>query len=190
MGVLYGSQKNGDDGTMGGFIKYVIPHWQPYWLTVGTKGEDKKPNTWYHNYKHIGQQYESHNRRMTNNMLTIILTNYLTPRRMGTRALWVKKYLIPNNMLTIISTNYLTFRRMGTRAGWVKKYLIPNNRLTIILTNYLTLRRLRRRAQWVNKYLIPNTKMTIITTHSGNLTPSWKLLLWIKGCKWEEKTRN
>ena len=26
MGVLYGSQKNGDDGTMGGFIKYVIPH--------------------------------------------------------------------------------------------------------------------------------------------------------------------
>ena len=26
MGVLYGFQKNGDDGTMGGFIKYVIPH--------------------------------------------------------------------------------------------------------------------------------------------------------------------
>ena len=31
MGVLYGSQ-NGDDGMMGGLIKYVMPHWQPHWL--------------------------------------------------------------------------------------------------------------------------------------------------------------
>ena len=52
----------------------------------------------------------------------------------------MKKYLIPNQTFTIILTNYLTFRRMGTRAQWVKKYLIPNNTLTIILTNYLTFR--------------------------------------------------
>ena len=63
MGVLYGSQ-NGDDGMMGGLIKYVMPHWQPHWL--------------------------------------------------------LKKYLIPNNVLTIILTNCITLRRMGTKARWVK----------------------------------------------------------------------
>ena len=97
-------------------------------------------------------------------MFTIILTNYLTLRRMGTRVRWVKNYLIPNNMLTIILTNYLTLRRIGTRARWVNKYLIPNNTLTIILTNCMTLRRMRTKTRWVNKYLIPYTMLSIILT--------------------------
>ena len=57
-------------------------------------------------------------------MLTIILTNYLTLRKPGTRTRWVKKYIIPNNMLTITLTNYLTLRRMGTRQ-WASKNSQP-----------------------------------------------------------------
>ena len=47
---------------------------------------------------------------------------------------------IPNNMLTIILTNCMTLRRMRTKARWVNKYLIPNTILTIILTTCMTLR--------------------------------------------------
>ena len=38
----------------------------------------------------------------------------------------VEKFLMPNSMFTVVLTNCMTLRRMGKRAGWVKKYLIPN----------------------------------------------------------------
>ena len=66
---------------------------------------------------------------ISNASQTIILTYCVSIKRMGMRARWVKKYLIPKNMLTIISTIlYVSLREEWGwgHDGW-KIYLIPNN---------------------------------------------------------------
>ena len=72
---MYDSQNNGDEGTMG--EKYLIP------------------NTSYVD-NHIDQLYDS--------------------QKNGDEGTTGEKYLIPNYTLTIILTNCMTLRRMGTKA--------------------------------------------------------------------------
>ena len=47
-------------------------------------------------------------------------------QKTGDKITMGEKFLIPNTMLIIVLTNCMTLRRMGTRAGWVKIFLIPN----------------------------------------------------------------